>query len=73
MALFATFGPFLFFSLCWVFLVTDFDEKQAEEIVAKLAYLDKKDPGVPIDLYIETSGGRGYDPVALFIQTMKSC
>ena len=55
-----------------IFLVTDFDEKQAEEIVAKLAYLDKKDPGVPIDLYIETSGGRGYGPVALFIQTMKS-
>ena len=55
-----------------IFLVTDFDKKQAEEIVAKLAYLDKKDPGVPIDLYIETLGGTGYDPVALFIQTMKS-
>jgi ATP-dependent Clp protease protease subunit len=55
-----------------IFLVTDFDEKQAEELISKLAYLDNKDPGVPIDIYIETSGGSGAGPVTLFIQTMKS-
>lgn len=55
-----------------IFIISDLDEKHAEEVVLKLAYLDKKMPGTPIDLYIETAGGRGSGILASYIQTLKS-
>jgi len=55
-----------------VFITTDLDEKHAQAVMKKLSYLDKKEPGSPIDLYIDTLGGTGGEMLANFIHSLGS-
>jgi ATP-dependent Clp protease protease subunit len=55
-----------------VFITTDLDEKHAQAVMKKLSYLDKKQPGSPIDLYIDTSGGTGGMMLSSFIHSLGS-
>jgi ATP-dependent Clp protease protease subunit len=55
-----------------VFITTDLDEKQAQTAMKELLYLDKKDPGVAIDLYLDTTGGTGGEMLSTFIHTLES-
>ena len=55
-----------------VFITTDLDEKQAQTAMKELLYLDTKDPGMPIDLYLDTSGGTGGPMLSTFIHTLQS-
>jgi ATP-dependent Clp protease protease subunit len=55
-----------------VFLTTDLDEKHAEAVMKKLSYLDRKEPGRPIDLYIDTPGGSGGEMLSSFIHSIGS-
>lgn len=55
-----------------VFLTTDLDERTAERVMRQLAYLDARDPGKPIDLFIDTAGGTGGIMLASFLRTLSS-
>ena len=55
-----------------IFIASDLDDKTAEEVMLKLSYLDGLSSTTPIHLYIQTSGGRGGDVLAAFIQTISS-
>jgi len=55
-----------------VFITTDLDEKHAQAVMKKLSYLDKKQPGSPIDLYIDTLGGSGGEMLSNFIHSLES-
>lgn len=55
-----------------VFLTTYIDHAQATLIMEKLAYLDAKEPGSPINLYISSTGGRGGDTLANYFKTLRS-
>jgi ATP-dependent Clp protease protease subunit len=55
-----------------VFLTTDLDEKHAQAVMKKLSYLDLKQPGRPIDLYIDTLGGSGGEMLTNFIHSLRS-
>ena len=55
-----------------VFITTDLDEKQAQTAMKELLYLDTKEPGMAIDLYIDTTGGTGGEMLSTFIHTLES-
>ena len=55
-----------------LFLTTYLDHEQARIMMNKLAFLDSKEPGKPIDLYISSDGGRGGDTLANFLMTLDS-
>ena len=55
-----------------VFITTDLDEKQAQTAMRELLYLDTKEPGTAIDLYLDTTGGTGGEMLSTFIHTLES-
>ena len=55
-----------------VFITTDLDEKHAQAVMKKLSYLDNKEPGSSIDLYIDTLGGTGGEMLSNFIHSLVS-
>jgi len=55
-----------------VFITTDLDEKHAQAVMKKLSYLDKKEPDIPIDLYIDMLGGTGGEMLSNFIHSLGS-
>jgi ATP-dependent Clp protease protease subunit len=54
-----------------ILVTTAINEKTAKEVIYKLFYLDAKDPGKPIDLYLRTEGGSLDDAFAI-IDTIRS-
>jgi len=56
-----------------IFLVeSEITEDIAPKYMKELLYLDKKEPGKTINLFIESNGGNGAVSIANFIKTLKS-